>query len=430
MSEENQGGGRSEWTAGWPTVLVSSLGISLSTAHIYSQGLFMAPLQKAFGWNRAEITSGPFLLSIVGGLGILFSGMMVDRFGARRMVIPGLLLYALAIATLMLTTGSIWQWYGSWLLIGLTVPLTTPGVWTSAIVARFSISRGLALAVALAGTGLSSAVAPQIIVRVIAAYGWRTGYAFYPLFTALVIFPLTVMIFDRSPRPAPAQVAAIHAIYSQQPVGQTMRSPAFLWILTASFTFAFGLMAIMAHFVPMVTEKGLARTTAAAAVGVVGLCSITGRLTTGFLLDRFNTTLVAAVAFLLPILPVSALILFKGQPLMAFGTAMVLGLSLGAEVDIIAYLTAHHFGIRRYGTFLGLSQGISAVAVGGGPLVGGLIYDATGNYSLLLWGCIPLFVIGAMAIVMLGRLPVRTVHLAPVLDTDVLVPPEVVATVH
>ncbi len=426
MIEENTGAGAAEWRAGWKTVLVASLGISLSTAHIYSLGLFMAPLHKAFGWGRAEITSGPFILSIVSGVGIMFIGLLVDRFGARRVVIPGLLLYALTMATLTLTSASIWQWYARWLLISLAMPLVTPAVWTSAIVARFSASRGFALAVALAGTGLSSAVAPQIIERLIETHGWRAGFGYFPLFAGIIILPLAFLLYDRSPRPAPRQETARESALSDQALMQSIRSPTFLWLLTASLVFAFGLLALMAHFVPIVTEKGLSRTTAAGAVGVIGLCSIAGRLTTGYLLDRYNSAVVAAIAFLMPLLPVSALILYNGSVAMAFGTAIVLGLSLGAEVDIVAFLTAHHFGLRRYGTVLGLIQGATALAVGGGPFVAGLIYDSTGSYALFLWGCIPLFLTGAGAIILLGRVPERYAQLTGVPEVDELLVQEAI----
>lgn len=399
-----------EWRAGWQTVLVASLGISLSTAHIYSQGLFMAPLEQAFGWSRAEITSGPFLMGIIGGAGILFSGALADRFGARRVVLPGLLLYALAQGTLMLTSGSLVQWYGSWLLMAVIFPLITPTIWTAAVVVRFRVARGLALATALAGTGLSSAFAPVIIEWLIESQGWRAGFAFFPAFAALVIFPLTLLMFDRGARPEPPAAEMDGQAHSRRPapsVGTLMRSPPFILLLTASVSFAFCLMALMAHLVPIVTEGGLDRGSAAAAVGVVGLCSIAGRLTTGFLIDRLNSAIVATITFLLPLVPVFMLIHFNGSLGMAMGAAVILGLSLGAEVDVIAFLTAHRFGSRRYATFVGLIQGTTALAVGGGPLFGGLIHDKTGSYSLLLWACVPLFLLGAAAIITLGRIPVR-----------------------
>lgn len=403
MGDTGTGVGIAEWRAGWKSVIVASLGISLSTAHTYSQGLFMAPLEQAFGWSRADVTAGPFLYGIISGLGVLFSGVIADRFGARRVVLPGLLLCALTMALLTLNTGSIWLWYATWLLVALPVPLITPAVWTSAIVARFTVSRGLALALALAGTGLSSAVAPQIIVRLIDAYGWRAGFAFFPLLTALFIFPLALLMFDRTPRPAARQRTVTAPPLPA--VGATVLSPAFLLLLSGSVVFAFGLIGIMGHFVPILTERGLERTSAAAAVGVIGMCSIGGRLVTGFLLDHFNSAVVATIAFLMPVAPVIAMINYDGSLVMAFGTSIILGLSLGAEVDIVAYLTARYFGLRRYATYLGFIQGITALAVGAGPLVGGMIHDATGRYDIMLWGLIPIFLIGTIVILALGRLP-------------------------
>lgn len=368
----------------------------------------MAPLEQAFGWTRTQITTGPFILSVVSGVGVMFSGMLADRSGPRRVILPGLLFYMLTIATLMLSSANVWQWYGSWLLVALAMPLVTPAVWTSAVVARFNAARGLALAVALAGNGLSSALAPQIIEWLIEEHGWRAGYAFFPLFALLLVLPLTVLAFDRNPRPftaPPATPANRAAARANLQIGSTIRSAPFLLLLTGSILFAFGLMGLMAHLVPIVTEKGLDRSSAAAAVGLVGLCSIIGRLTTGFLVDRYSSTVVAAVTFLLPLAPVTLLLLYDGTLTMALVTSVLLGLSLGAEVDLVAYLTARYFGLHRYATFVGFIHGSGALSVGGGPLVGGMIHDATGGYDLMLWGLIPVFVVGAIAIILLGRLP-------------------------
>mgnify|MGYP002776507329 CR=1 FL=1 len=266
----------------------------------------MAPLEQAFGWTRAEVSTGPFLLGIAGGFGILFSGALADRFTARRIIMPGLLLFALTMGALSLASANLWQWYATWMVIAIAQPLVTPAVWTTAIVTRFATSRGLALAVALAGTGLSSTLAPILIEHLIEAYGWRTGYLFYPLFAALVILPLAALFYDR-PRIGPVVARATPAQKAAHvPLGTVMRSAPFLALLAASILFALGLMALMAHFVPIASEAGLSRGAAVAAFSFAGLCSIAGRLTTGYLLDRLSSTLVAAVTFLLPLVAVVA----------------------------------------------------------------------------------------------------------------------------
>ncbi|WP_162527110.1 MFS transporter [Sphingomonas solaris] len=404
-----------EWRSNWTTVLVASLGISLSTAHLYSQGLFFAPLEREFGWSRTVITTGPFILSVAAAIGIFFAGRLADRLGPRRVVIPGLLLYGAAVALLTLTSGREWQWYGNWLLIALAFPLVTASVWTAAIVSRFKASRGLALAVALAGTGLSSSLTPLVVEATIENYGWRPAFGIIPFFAVAIVLPLALLLFDRRKSRDPmtdGPAAPKRVPLSAADLRTAVVSPAFLYLLAASMVFAFSVLALMAHFVPFVTGKGLDRASAAAAVSAVGLCSIAGRLTTGFLLDRFSSTAVAAVAFAIPLVALLGLFHYDGSFIHALLIAIVLGASLGAEVDIIAFLTARYLGVRNYSAFLGLVQGCTALAVGSGPFVGSLIYDSTGSYDGLLWTCVPLLVAGVGAILMLGRQP----SLALVLD--------------
>ena len=109
---------------------------------------------------------------------------------------------------------------------------------------------------------------------------------------------------------------------------------------------------------------------------------------------------------LLPIIPCTLLLLFPGSIPIASLAVVVLGLSLGVELDAVAYLVGRHFGMRNYGTLFGTIAGLLALATGLGPVLLNLVYDAAGGYTLVLLTYIPLSLLSATMFASLGRYPV------------------------
>src|SRR6185369_9859065 len=128
------------------------------------------------GWSRSQITFGMMIYSIESILAAPFVGMLVDRFGPRRVGIPGLAIYLAAIALLGFTGPSIWTWWGTWSLLGIGGSLAKFNVWTTAVSRHFDKARGMAIAVALAGTSIAGIVMPLFATLALRYSDWRTGY--------------------------------------------------------------------------------------------------------------------------------------------------------------------------------------------------------------------------------------------------------------
>ena len=164
------------------------------------------------------------------------------------------------------------------------------------------------------------------------------------------------------------------------------------------------MIALIVHFVPIMTDRGAAPVMAAALASFVGWCSLAGRLGTGFMLDRFPATYVGAVMFLLPVVA-CLLLLYGGTSSLALGLAAgLVGLTLGAEVDVVVYLVSRHFGLRN---FAGLYGGLlAALSIGTalGPLAAARIFDVTGSYAQFLWLGMAMMVASSVAI---GTIPRR-----------------------
>jgi predicted MFS family arabinose efflux permease len=138
---------------------------------------------------------------------------------------------------------------------------------------------------------------------------------------------------------------------------------------------------------------------------VIGIGSIAGRLVTGVLLDRINGSIVGAVGFSLPILVLLTLILAAANIPITAAAALLFGLTLGCEIDVLGYLTSRHFGMRNFGAVFGMLVGLQSLAVGAGPAIAAFVFDRTGSYQLVLIGLVPVFAASAILISTLGAYP-------------------------
>lgn len=405
MSEAT-GDARNEWKSGWPVVAASLAGFTLISFYTFSFGAFIGPIEKEFGWSRAQISIGLTVITVSAGLLTPVLGMVVDRFGPRRVGLPGALSYAATYGLLGLTTANIWSWWGLWFLLAFTVIGIKPLVWTTAVASTFDRNRGFALAIALCGGGLTQAFAPAYSTWAIDSFGWRGAYPFLAISMGLVVFPILFWGLhsgadkgkgarrdDAGPQPA------LHGLSARE----ALRTGQFVKLAVAAFAFTVAAIGIVPNLMPILISFDYGRNEAAAVAGVAGIASICGRLGTGALLDRFNPNLVAGTVVLLPVASCLLLLAAPGSVAVAIAAVAIFGLALGSEVDVIAFLTARQFGTRHYGVIFGVISGLWAIATGTGPTLVNRIYDLTGGYELALQLVIPLFALTSLLLYTLGK---------------------------
>lgn len=403
---------RQEWRAHWPSVIASAVGMSFSTLYVYSAGGLTEPIEQEFGWSRAAIGSGITVLTFTGSLLGPAMGAAVDRFGSRRLAVPGLIAFCLAFAALSLTTASIWSWWFLWFLLAICGIGVKPAVWTTAIASLFQKSRGLALALTLTGTSLGSIFTPLLTEWLTDHYGWRSAFVGLALIWGVLGFPLIFFCFrgasdKQRQREGQGQAAAPPRVLTGLSVRDSILSWRFFALLVAAMSFSLLALSLIVSLIPIFSSHGISRATGAGIAATIGITSIVGRLTTGFLLDRFDPRIISGVAMALPVVTFTLLLATPGSVPFAFVAVLMMGLSLGAEVDAVAFLTGHYFGIRNYGLLFGTIMSGLSIATGSAPLIAGLIYDRTGSYDLMLMGAIPLCLLSAGLIASLGRPPAR-----------------------
>jgi MFS family permease len=164
-------------------------------------------------------------------------------------------------------------------------------------------------------------------------------------------------------------------------------------------------MSVQVFIAPMLVEKAFAAKAAAGIAGLMGAAAIVGRLSTGLLLDRFPARIVGAASMTLPAM---ACFIYLYAPLnwpLAALIAVLFGLAMGAEGDVVAYLASRHFGLRNFGTIFGFMAGAVGAGGGAGPFTIGLLHDHFGNYGQVAMVLCVAMLATALLIGTLGRHP-------------------------
>jgi MFS family permease len=401
------GAAAAEWRAHWTLVLAAMLGFSVVGMSIYSLGAFFVPLHKEFGWDRTLISSGTMVYATTSLLCQFGVGWMIDRWGARRIALVGVILSAVAFALFATADGSRSGWLLLWLVYSLSIQLMLTATWSSAVASEFEAGRGLALAFTLGGSAVSGAVAPIAATTLIAAYGWRTAYVVIGFGVGAVVFLTSWLFFysrsDRLRSTASAMPEA--ADLPGLTLAEAVRSPAFYKL---SFGIFFGYVmtiAVLVHMLPILEADGLKPTQAAGIAAFFGIFAMVGKLICGALVNRFPGHLIAAAGAAVPIAGY-LILMTPGQPVLMLALAVsLIGTSGGAQLKMIVYLTTRYFGMRAFGAIFGFIGSALTISGGAGPLIGGYMFDRFGDYHLMLALGIPLSILGCLMMLWTGDYP-------------------------
>lgn len=363
---------REEFRRGWPVVLGGfiGIGIGVSSVYFYSLGIFLKPLAAEFGWSRGEASLGPLVGTTCAALTAIPIGRLADRIGAARLAIGSLALLAATLALM----GWMAAGLGSFLLLTALLSLLTAGSsplpFTRLVVGSFERARGMALGLVLAGTGAGSILIPAFLPGIIAAYGWRAGYYLLAL-VIVVLLPIVAVLLQRGQpvREASGWPRPMREVIANAPFARL----GFIFILASM-----AVLGTVVHFVPMLTDAGLTPTRAGGMAALIGVAAVGGRLCAGWLLDRAKAEKVVSGLFLAAAAGLMMLA-FGGVGMVPSG-ALIVGLCVGAEVDLMSYLVARDFKRADYGQAYGALYTIFLVGGATGPALAGALFDATGNY--------------------------------------------------
>lgn len=395
---------QSEWKSNWPLVLAAAVGFSFFSIMMASTGIFFEPLTREFGWSRTVLSSGPSIASVLTAVLGPFLGALIDKFGSRKIVLPGLILTIASIASFSFASGSETQWIILWVVFGIVAVSIKSTAWTAAVLGVFHKSSGLALGLTLSGTAVSQIVLPPLATWLIAAFGWRTAFILLGAGWGGITLLLCVFFLrdahDRTPRTAHmeetnAKKITLYGFTS----AEAFRNRALWQIGISNFVVMLLTMGLTIHLFPILTEAGISRSSAAWLTSLSGVAAVVGKLVTGYLLDRLKPNWVGGITLGAAALAFLLLVQAIRSPALIVVAMLVNGYAAGTKTQITGLMTARYGGMRNFGKIYGVMAALMALAAGLGPMAAGISYDAFGSYG-------PFLIAGAMGCMLGGMLMV------------------------
>ena len=359
----------------WPAVAAAAVGLMFSVGALtaYPFGVFMGPIGHEFGWTRGQMSNA----ITVGQIALVFSsliwGIMVDRFGPRRILLIAVTGLGLGVACLSRLTAPLWHLYALFALVPILAAAANPLGYSNVLVRRFQQHLGLALGLALMGVGLGGAILPALSQHLITSFGWRTAYLVLGAIAIAIGVPASLLATRNTTGPVVRASKAATA-----PLLPHMRTRAFVLICVTFFLLGTAGTGVLTHLIPMMTDHGFSPANAAKMAGIVGVSTIVSRGLVGWLLDRVHAAYMVAVVAL--VCAGMCLLLVRGGGTGVYVTVCILlGLIAGAEVDFISFLVRRYFGPAVFGRLYALA--FAVFVLGPGAVLIGYSYDHFHTYT-------------------------------------------------
>jgi MFS family permease len=317
-------------------------------------GVLAAGLEAETGWSHSSVAYGATLISLALVVSAPIQGFLVDKVGARRLILTSAPLYGLGLIALTLAARDIRLFYLACVLMIFASLGLWPASYMRVLASWFEKRLGLAIATVMMGASLSTIIMPALMKRSFAILGWGGSYAALGAFVILVIWPALFRWMRMAPERPTEATGVERAVASAGPdTGRRL-----FWIGLAVF-FGFGLAnaAILAHGVAILRWHGVEAGQALQLQSAVGVGLLVGRLATGWILDRTDVRLVGLFMFGL-LAATFALHLLPTVGALAIWLAAAGGIVIGAEFDILGVFVRRHFSVTRFGRVYGVTFAI------------------------------------------------------------------------
>ena len=344
----------------------------------YGFGVFIAPLESAFGWSVADISSWVFFLMLGTGLTSRFIGGVLDKRGARAVILVAIPLFGAALASGSLMTGKLWQFHLVAFMTGATGTALSILTYGKAINERFSAARGTAIGLMVGGIAISAVLGPPLMQRICDAYGWPSGFQVMGV-AALLAFPFAYVWLRSAPIGAARQAGLQHFGFDG---AETLGLPVFWTIAAIAFVVGLYSAGVIFNLMPLLTEAGLSRPQAAAYLGLFGLFMFVGKITCGLALDRLP---VAVIGTTILLAQAGALVLLGLHPQQYAALAIAItGFGTGGEIACSTYTVPRYVGLRAFGRAYGVVSIFSSAGVATGPYFFSVLRELGKDYHVSL----------------------------------------------
>jgi MFS transporter, OFA family, oxalate/formate antiporter len=353
---------------------------------------FFEPIVHEFDWSYTQVSLAASLREATVGVLAPLIGILVDRWGPRRLLFGGTVLLGLSLV-LLSHIASLATFYGFFAIVALGMSGLSPTVFITATSNWFRKRAGLATGIMTCGLALGSLMVP-IIVKLIDVYDWRSAIFILGVGTWGIGVPLSLLVRhkpeqygylpdgDRNTPVIPnGNSSSVQNAEVNINLKGALKSRAF-WHIGLAMTLMFlAISTVIVHVMPYLSSVGIARSTSSMVATAIPLTSIVGRLSSGWLADRFNKKQIA-VGFI--IIVGSGLLFFSyvsdERMWLLIPFVILFGTGWGSDITIMAALLREYFGRSNLGTIFGSIMGLALLGAVIGPILAGWVFDNLGSY--------------------------------------------------
>jgi len=362
---------------GWAVVGIGFIGLALSFAYRNLLQLTMTDMEADLGWSRSVLSSGATIALVAMAAGNLFGGMLVDRYGPRKLLSLGLVFLGIGMLGAA-AARTPWQYllvFGAFAGAGFGLVATSI---VSSAVARFFIERrGFALGISSAGGPVGQMTLIPLAALLLAAVGWRALFVVAGI-AAIAAAPLAAWGL----RAADGVAGDGQRSSLADDLRDLVRSPTFHLLFWGFFICGFtSIGAIETHFIPYATLCGFSPTMSANAFGFLSVLNLAGIVLAGWLADRMNRVLLLAGIYAARGLTFILLLGIADNTTMLFAFSGLYGLFDYATIPVVASLVASHLGMRVMGFSMGLIAMAHQLGAAAGAIGGGVVFDLYNSYT-------------------------------------------------
>ncbi|MET0365405.1 MAG: MFS transporter [Sphingobium sp.] len=386
----------------WRPLLAAIIGMSSGYSITNYVTSIMAPHMLAeFGWSKAEF-------AVIGSLGLIstlvfpFIGRLTDIIGVRKTALIGVLFFPIAYTFLSLQPGNIRIYIGLFIAMGIICITTTATVYSRMVVQYVVNARGLALAIVASGPAIMGVILAPLLNNFVEAHGWRNGYVVMAIFSG-VAGAVALLLMPPEREGAKASLPRTRAAREDYPA--IFRNRAF-WILAGAMLLC-NLPQVLAltQLNLVLLDNGVSAVAVSGMISTFAAGTLLGRFICGIALDRFPAHIVAALGMALSACGLFLIASpFNATPVLMLAILLV-GLSFGAEGDLVSFLVVKAFGVRVYSTVMGMMTGIISVAASVGALVLGIMLKGGSGFAPFLGTCGVTVLLGSLLLLFMPKSP-------------------------
>jgi predicted MFS family arabinose efflux permease len=405
--------GRRQIFYGWWVVLVCVLGSAcgIGPVVVYTFSIFVKPLAAELHTSRGSVTLAISLIDILVAFSAPGAGRLVDRHGARLVIVASHLAMISCLVGISLLRPPLWHFYLVFALVGLLGVATTPVTYSRVAANWFDRRRGTALGIAASGVGVGTFITLPLAQMLIDRSGWRMAYLGIAAFCLVVAVPTVWFFLRAQPQemglmPDNAAPATGGTVIREHTAGltvwQALRTFNFWLLAGIFFILAACVTGANANIAPLLTDSGVSGASSALTASLFGVAIVIGRIGNGYLVDRFFGPHVMAAVFAGAAIAVA--ILGSGFAIhFAAPAAILLGLAAGAEGDLMPFLVSRYFGMQSMAEIYGCIFGAYTFGNATGRYLMAAGFDAWGSYRAPFGIACAALIIGMLACFALGK---------------------------